>query len=340
MADVVTYVDTGATGAGTGVDWANAYTSLAQWDAAEETDLTSDTDTHTVHFRCSTGVADSTAVSIDGWVTSADYDLTVYVAPEDRHDGTRGSGARLVASVPFSPAFYIQVDFFTVVGLAVCNTGTVQESSNIEVNNVNDGIRIIDSCLSYDAPGDGIRIHDWHSYTYIINCMVYSSGQYSVGGAGIRIASVGYVYNCVVCNSITGSGRNGYGIVQEGYRTVNAINCYSGGNDDEDYHVTYDVLNRTTCHSSDTTGNTQTAFSTSSGAYFTNVTSGSEDIHITSDSDLIDVGTDLHADTYYPFAVDAWDTARPNGSWDVGAHEFVGGAPTINHEAMMLGCNF
>ena len=71
-----------------------------------------------------------------------------------------------------------------------------------------------------------------------------------------------------------------------------------------------------------------TALGVGSGTYFTNITAGSEDVNITSDSSgLVDVGTDLSSDSDHAFDYDYAGTSRPSGDWDIGAHEYEAAAP-------------
>jgi hypothetical protein len=60
------------------------------------------------------------------------------------------------------------------------------------------------------------------------------------------------------------------------------------------------------------------AYSTSSGAYFTSVTAGSENLHIGASSALKNVGTDRSA----AFTTDI-DGQTRSGTWDIGADEYV-----------------
>jgi hypothetical protein len=116
-------------------------------------------------------------------------------------------------------------------------------------------------------------------------------------------------------------------------------NCYSGGNTTSDYmegaSAGWTNWTATTCMASDAdaseTGLTNSiAFDTSN---FTNVTAGSEDLHLVTGSDLIDAGTDLSG----TFTIDINGATR-SGTWDVGPDEFVaaGGAAFIK----MVGNNF
>jgi hypothetical protein len=56
--------------------------------------------------------------------------------------------------------------------------------------------------------------------------------------------------------------------------------------------------------------------------YFTNSGDGTEDIHIASNSGLIDIGTDLSADATFPFNYDGDGNTR-TGTWDIGAIEYI-----------------
>ena len=54
MAEVIRYVDTDIVGGDAdGTSWANAYSSLTIWEAAEQTDLPTDGDWHHVFVRAS-----------------------------------------------------------------------------------------------------------------------------------------------------------------------------------------------------------------------------------------------------------------------------------------------
>jgi hypothetical protein len=93
----------------------------------------------------------------------------------------------------------------------------------------------------------------------------------------------------------------------------------------------------TTCASSDTTGSTglqNIAYDTTN---FTNVTAGSEDLHIPTGSALKDVGTDTSGDAApMNFTTDI-DGETRSGTWDVGADELVTGGATINIAGVIAG---
>jgi len=60
MAELNTYTDPDAVGLGSGVDYANGYTSLLIWEAAEEADLDGDGDYLINHCRAISNSSDVT----------------------------------------------------------------------------------------------------------------------------------------------------------------------------------------------------------------------------------------------------------------------------------------
>ena len=89
MANVVRYINTASTGGdGTtnGESGANAaYSSIATWEAAEQTDLVTALDTHEVICTVGSGTAaDTNGRTINGWVTDNDYSILFRAADTDR----------------------------------------------------------------------------------------------------------------------------------------------------------------------------------------------------------------------------------------------------------------
>lgn len=90
MATIVTkIVDTGG---GEGAD----YTSLAAWEAAEQCDLVAQNKVKKVLCRATTGVADSTPVTLEGWTTDSDHYPWITTEIEHRHQGVWGYDYRMV----------------------------------------------------------------------------------------------------------------------------------------------------------------------------------------------------------------------------------------------------
>jgi len=295
MATVTRYIDVDVVGgAGNGTSWADAYSSASAWEAAEQTDLVSDTDVHVVYARASSDSPDTTTFAIDGWTTNATYYITFEVGVADRHTGTGDTGYRLVGDPGGSDgAIYIAEAYTVMYGVAVKNTRLGETGANgIEYNAENITLK---SCLAYECGNSGIAGGNDSDNGILNNCIALNNGLAAAGGNGYHFDGSVTCNFCDAINNETGTNRDGDGFKNaSGADTTTCKNCYSGGNDGDDYDDDDGTVNLTTCHASDLTGNTQTALATGSGTYFTNVTAGSEDINITSiSSGLFGVGTDL-----------------------------------------------
>ena len=257
--------------------------------------------------------ADSTSVNLTGFTVNSSYYVDIYTTVTSRHLGVWSSSYyQLAGTYDWNTKFIINNAYSRVTGLQIQNTSTSGGSGvEIDAGPCQFIASIIRGCQQYGVIGkDGNNI--------MANCVVSGnlSGGLQIGQNGTQTWSV---YNCAFVNN------GGYGIYVDEYRTILAKNCYAGGNATAGYgHSTNGTLTPTTCYSDDgSLSTTVAAWSTSSGGKFTNVTSGSENIHIKSGSTLIAAGTDLHADGTYPFAVDIDGQARPNGSWDVGPDQYI-----------------
>ena len=86
----------------------HAYVDLATWEAAEQTDLVTDTVSHVVDCDMgSTTVKDTTGLTIDGWVISETYPLTV------RGNRSSGTGTGFNDTGIWDPASYYTMSLVT-----------------------------------------------------------------------------------------------------------------------------------------------------------------------------------------------------------------------------------
>lgn len=302
------YVDSDlTTGNEDGTSWTDAFHSLRDWHdwevASGTTDLTTAEDNIVVYCRGGQDVlSGNLPINGDNYTTTnGSYDITIIVPMEDRHDGTRDTGYRISYT---GYAFSLGGAAVNIVGLAFDETSMAYfgVSNYREIN--------FKHCLIYDA--GTITYHNCTGTGDIVynGCIALSCSEYYIKKE----------YNVPVflnCTSMACS--NGFS-VESGYDII-CKNCYAGGSSGSDYNAA-GTITATNCYSEDGTNSTTTvAYSTTSGAYFANVTAGSEDPKISSSSDLVDAGSDLSADGYwYGDYEDFEEDARGT---DVGADEYA-----------------
>ena len=260
------------------------------------------------------------------------------VAAGERHDGTAGTGARMVAS---ANARHIQIsdtaDAYTVqwlewdwngktpgagirsavfgtpvpiIGQMIVHDGAVTSGETIGIgSSVRDAIvhNVILYNLNMTSTGSNIRgiQLDADTDTDIHNCTVYNVGTTGAGAAA-----------GIAMNDLTnGSMRNNI-----------VIGTYDNGGGGGDYETT-SYSNATVSHNiaSDTSASgTGSLNSKTAATNFVSTTGGSEDLHTKTAADTIDAGTDLGA-TPAGVAIDinGRDRDTEGDTWDIGAHELV-----------------
>ena len=201
MAEVIRYVDPDATGSGTGVDWANAYTSLSAWEAAEATNLVTDDDWHHVWCRSSNGTADTTGVTINGFTTDATHYVHVQAADGDQalKSGIDTDRYRLTGSINLWNSGIID-------GLQLVATGFIVPVILSAFSTI--ASQTVRNCYIVNDQYDGIRMtgNNVNQIGYAYNNIVVSDGT---GGIGIRSQNASsreglYAYNNIVYGYTTG----------------------------------------------------------------------------------------------------------------------------------------
>jgi hypothetical protein len=280
---------------------------------------------------------DTTGVIIQGWTTDPTRYIRVYAPAGQRHNGTAGTGYRIIPSS--ARAIQIREGHVRLEGIEFRAsgdyTGVYADSSDSLPASP---YILVKDCLIYNCGSVAGTYHGIYAGRcgasgypmFVINTIIYGCK-----GDGIR-ADSGYAAAIIDVLNCTVNNNGGYGVRKNSNSAVVQVkNCYAGANATADYSSSDSTWTAfTTNASSDTTGTSglqNIAHSTSSGAYFTNVTAGSEDYHIGGSSALKDVGTDLSA----TFTTDI-DGATRSGTWDIGADEITAGGTTYN-ESVTLG---
>jgi hypothetical protein len=261
--------------------------------------------------------ADTAAVLVDGFTTSAAYYVNIYTTAACRHAGVYSTSKyRIEPGTGEYYAIQSQDDYVRITGIqAKCNP---QYGAGRSISIYGPSNNTIDTCIvSVGALqyAGSVGIGAYGAGTTARNCVIYACP-----GNGITIDAGGAVEidNCTI------GGNGTYGIARDA-GTATVKNTYSGGNGTSDYNGT---ITFTTCASSDATvraGVTASvAYSVSAGAYLTNITGGTEDFHIGASSALKNVGTDLSGS----FTTDIDGQTRPTGAntWDIGADEIPAAA--------------
>jgi len=194
MAAVHRYVNNSVAGSGDGTTngegsgGTNAYIDLATWEAAEQTNLVTATDTHTVH--CSMGSTTSTlddGCTIVGWTCSATYFVTVRGHDADSPDQTNsGSGRNTTGLLD-------QVNYFTV------NNGSFTQIELREASIVIENLQIVSSRSG--GSNRGITTNSAFTNEPVIRGNIFTETA-GTSGTGIYLdnifsSSTAHIYNNV-----------------------------------------------------------------------------------------------------------------------------------------------
>ena len=288
------------------------YSSLSAWEAGRQKTISSGdrevADCYTF--------SDTTALDISGWTTASDASILIRAATGEGHDGTFGTGYRLVSSGGSGYGVLgILEGYVTFERISITSTDGV--ASVVALTGAA-GVVTLSGCLVRGARNTSFGAFAiGEGVVNLINTVVVNDGNISAtyiyqDGSN---APTAYIYNCA---SIAQAGL----AYNRAAGTVTIKNSY-GRSTATVYNGT---ITCTTCaHSTSETKTGSTASVAYSTANFTNVTSGSEDLRLVSGSALIDAGTDLSADANYAFSTDFDGTTR-SGTWDIGYDEYVSAA--------------
>ena len=339
-ADIVRFVDTGADASGDGTtsatssgDNTHAYQSLNAWEGAEQTDLDTANNTHTVHCnRTNSGGMDTTAVTVDGWTTSATDFITI-IADDFPADGIYDSTKYVLHNNDSAVTFFsINEDFVNLTNFQMLTTGTGTNSRrglNIVGQNVSNAINI-DSCIfkgivSGTGAGIGIRAVDADLNLTIFNtafCDFFITGDIGFRAILVALANVANIYNCTFYNNTVGIERSG--------GTANVINCALFNNED-DFSGTFNTIDYCATEEGAGQGTNGVAITQTASDYaalVTDAANGDFSVKDTS-SELYQTGNGATPKSVFTDDIIGTTRDAVDLNWDIGMYEFiVTAAPT------------
>ena len=274
------------------------------------------------NIACYGDATDSTAVTVDGWTTTATNYIKIYtpylsseVGVSQRHEGVWDEGKYHIITTAGLNNISIQEDFVRIFGIQSYQNGFGStfafEVINISANN---DIRIA-YCIGRNKGATVINIDDADSNLKIWNNILYDASSDWASGISFVSANKAYVYNNTIYNSSIAIRIIGGTIIAKNNIAQNCINvngCFSGTFDtSSDYNIS-DISGDAP---NDTFGGGHTTVNFLDEA--------NNNFHLAvSDTSAWNAGTDLSADANLSFTDDIDGEARPGGaSWDIGADE-------------------
>lgn len=320
MADTTKIIDPD-NGAGTD------YTSLAAWEADAQ-GWGSSGDTNTAQCRSSSGTADTSTLTLAGWVSGVEFAIEAIAGHEAIKTGIDTSRYRL--SVGDAKALAVQVFTGTITGIQILNSGASQFTKLIEVGLTTwDEYNItFDSCYLFAQnmgfESDAFYIYDLGTSTIRFrNSFLRMTGS-SSGNVGFNCNDSGAtltIYNSIVYGFTSTGILNSNGTVE----VVNSAVFATG----DDFSGTITITN---CASDDGDGTNPVAPSGGDWANeFSDPANG--DFTLLNTGNLYDAGVGPGSDANVP-TTDIDGDARSGATCDIGADEYVAaGGETISATA-------
>ena len=321
MAEVIRYVDPDAGGAGTGVDWTNAYTSLSAWEAAEQTDLVTDGNWHHCYVRASSGTADTATVQLIGWTTGAANYILIEAASGDEAVKTGWDATRYRLEVTDAIAFGTRADYTRVDGLQIRYIYSASAQNTIDLTALTASANDVrfSNCRIRGATTGEVNFAVTGSSTAIVtfwNCIFENS---TADGLRLSVDTADF-YNCIVYGMA-------YDAIEEDAGTITVKNSavFNNGDDFQDV-TTVDY-----CASDDNDGTNNVA-ETGGGASWTGDfnDAANGDFTLLTGSGLKNAGVDDPGSGLYSTDMDG---DAYTSTWSVGVDEFVPGSVTVSGAA-------
>ncbi len=280
------------------------------------------------------------ATVISGFTTSATNYVKITSPVGERHDGTAGSGFTLKSTVASSTGYIAIKENYTIVEWITFNgnKGSVSldaavRFADISTNAIADFAEVRNN-LIYDTDNFGIWEDKDQDDTVISNNIIYG-----VVGSGIFWGTLADGATKCYNNTVYGCGKGIDNDDVSFHQTV--INNLSYNNTTTDFEGLMAAATASDYNFSkddtapEAAGNSIHGDTDGLTPDFVNVGAGVEDFHLQLTSDAIDQGFDLGTGTW-SFDIDNRDRDAEGDVWDIGADEFVSGAPAVNNSQVII----
>ena len=325
MAVVTRYVNTASAAGGDGTTngtagATRAYSTLTEWEAAEQVDLVTATDTHIVN--CSGTAADTSKFAMAGWTTNGTYFVTIN---GDNTTGTYSTSHYRQELTTNSNYYYnidIGIDYTVINDIQVQSTNAAYTNNRIAYTSgdyVDYNRCIIKGIVtaSYFSVGFYVTATDGGSIT---NCLAFDLDQTSSSGFNIALSgTVKYtLHNNTAYNCDTGFTTQYQDADSLNNLAQGCVNGFNGTWNSQDYSVS-DVV-------ADDVG-------TNGSVGTVTFVDAANDDYTPASGDTVakDQGSDLSG----TFTDDLAGNTR-DASFDVGALEYVVSGPSITGQPAVV----
>lgn len=340
----------------------NDYATITAWEADLDNGAVYNAGDDAVGLCYDNGAFDESLV-FNGGTTIGLNSVTLSVPAAERHDGTAGTGARVIYTG--GERTFIDIPSGTLDRkIEWLELSTTSNTMRRCIETV--GTTLIDKCIIHRIHSDHVcyaveanmqtdeilNVHNTIIYD-ITSSQDFRSDRWT---RAIRcwggMAGTNSVCNCTIYNVVGHNTSDTDGILMATDSANNTmVNNIVVGTDNTSTGTPSDfnpssLTNTTTSHniSSDTTASGTGSITNAVIAdQFVSIVDGSEDLHIKTGSDAIDAGTNLGSTpTGINIDIDGTDRiASPQGpAWDIGAHEFISAvAPKLLAGTTLLSAN-
>lgn len=318
------------------------YSTMALWEAdLDDSGIYSAGDNAV--GECYDDAAFTASVTINGGGTIGLATVKLTAAAADRHDGTAGTGVRMVGalSITLNPPTTGN-DKLICEWIEVNANGGGINSGVICSGDANE-FPTVKHCILHDSVGNSSLSPAMQTISRdakFIRNIIYDWNHSTSGRSCVAINSIGQASGCVIGNTvynITGNGAGtGKGIDVSadvaGFICQNNISVNTSSFDFEFAGTTNGTYGNNLSEDTTATGGSGNVTSVTVSDLFVSTTGGSEDFHLKTGSPAINVGVDLvTTPTGVNIDIDGRDLDALGDTWDIGADEYVavGGGSVI-----------